>query len=69
MDEALEGLARFDAVWGRVSGGDGPSRVAAQDLAPGANADDGGPLAGAGPDGAPRFQSDAAGVGLEEGSS
>lgn len=23
MDEALEGLARFDAVWGRVSGGDG----------------------------------------------
>ena len=53
----------------RVSGGDGPSRVAAQDLDPGANADDGGPTAGAGPDGAPRFQSDAAGVGLEEGSS
>ena len=53
----------------RDSGGDGPSRVAAQDLDPGANAGDGGPIAGAGPDGAPRFQSDAAGVGLREGSS
>lgn len=53
----------------RVSGVDGPSRVAAQDLATGANAGDGGPSAGAGPDGVPRFPTGADGTGLREGSS